>query len=102
MGECLQCSLSDSTCQAGGWDEETQTADTQNYPVNEDGVCEANGDPYPGDSCESFQTNWGAEWCPRSGDLKVDCDCEECFTIEECPICGEDSAECDCEEEENE
>jgi len=97
MAHCLQESLSDGRCQAGGWDD-AEGADTENYAVDEQGYCWCGDDPCPGDSCESFQAQWGSEYCGRTGELRIECEEECCAGIEECPECGLPNDECDCEE----
>lgn len=104
MAQCVQMSLCDSTCQAGGWDPDgSEGADIGNYAVDEQGRCWCSDDPYPGDSCENYQPQWGN--CSRCGEDIHDCSCEDsdaescgCAECEgECEECGEALEDCQCD-----
>lgn len=110
MAECLQMSLSDGTCQMAWEDSGFEDRkgnqillwDSENYLCDpHDGYCNAEGWEFPGNACTGFQANWGDEYCGRSGELKWECECEECLG-EYCPDCQEMTGNCTCNDPEEE
>ena len=104
MGKCLQENLADGTCNLA-WEEKTGKDgepiviwDTENYPIDSNGGCSVGDDPRPGDSCESFQADWGN--CSTCGGTCCECMCENDGPMDLCPDCEEYCFECDLPEDE--
>jgi hypothetical protein len=85
--QCEQCSLQDSTCDCA-WEEIPADNpdgyvikwDTENYPIDDDGICGAIDAEFPGDLCESYNPSNTGDYCERCGEYlgyEEDDECEE-------------------------
>jgi hypothetical protein len=93
MGQCMQYGLGSGLCDHFDADNPENNVILPSG-CGENGECEVESDPCPGDNCDSF---WGGtDVCDRTGDPFGDCECDDHFGFEECDDCGEDATECDC------